>query len=84
MKKEARRVAVNRETVDRDRGWRWGGMVTGGKLSSFWLCVGRLEPLVRVVLEINTAASIAQGKLTLLPMAREQCLNHYGGPLESI
>jgi hypothetical protein len=29
MKKEASRVAVNREVVDRERGCRWGGIVAG-------------------------------------------------------
>lgn len=26
IKKDARRVTVNKDVVERDRGWRWGGI----------------------------------------------------------
>jgi hypothetical protein len=39
IKSEARRVAVKREVVDRDRGWRWGGMAELKLKLNMHLCV---------------------------------------------
>lgn len=49
MKNEARRVAVNREVVDRDRGWRWGGIVIGREIDLVRAPSERHGPVIRVV-----------------------------------